>query len=168
MTYDRSKKRWEEGDPKPLDVLEERQKQWEDGDLPPLDPDLLYDILRYSYEHDEPLPPNVAMNLLVDLEVALSGRDGAFFKKPEGTTKHSTSPYAALYQGKAVDYIARCKETGWDETYIKTVAEACGVNKSTVHRWIEKYPARPANRTKEELWEILKMLRVMSPLIKSE
>ena len=99
---------------------------------------LLKDCLEFSVETGTPLPPEIAEYLLSHVKVLISGRNSTLLCK-QGT-KPKTSRLADLCQEMAANYVRICKHTGWDSSPVATASGAFGVNRSSVQKWVIKYP----------------------------
>jgi len=108
--------------------------------IPILDLNLLKDCLLYHRQTKEPLPDRLVVDLLFEIDLALSGRESKIINKPAGITKRKVHPLLDFLQKLAVAYDANSTKFQYDKSPIRTLASVCGVDRSTVHSWKRKYP----------------------------
>lgn len=186
-----ARKGWNKGDPSPHNILEERIRDAGGMDTDLLDHELLLTFLEHHLITNEPIDPRVLITLVFDLEFAMSGRNGQFFRKvkresrrpqPAGkewgfaepnkrNTKNLRRPATAELQGLAVECLAACMEKGWFDRKKDAelvIYEACGVKRATLKRWEKEYPSGRMNIDRDLFSKLLEIFRANRHLINPE
>jgi hypothetical protein len=102
----------------------------------PLDLESLCDCFRHSIETGKPLPENLLLELLVEIERLRSGRDSELFKKAKPQFQH---PSLAQLEQAAISYVAIHRRTKNDKSPVKTIQSASQVARQTFYAWERKY-----------------------------
>jgi hypothetical protein len=130
----------------------------------PVSQDVVANSIMYAYVTNEPIPRELLGILCYAFEALRRGHDDPLFARAAVDTvegrriPRGTHPEAAFLEYHAVSYVRTCKQTGLDLSPVRTICDAYGVSRTTVHNWMRKYTRVPDNRSKEDLDMILDKL----------
>ena len=103
------------------------------------DLDLVYECLRQMLFTNEPLPKMLTLELMMEIELLKSNREGNVFRRGKNPTTH---PVELTWHSYVIVYVDQAKKRGFDDNPIKTIKEELGIGKSTYYDWKKEVSGR--------------------------